>query len=621
MKLISLHIHCFGKLRNVDINFCDGVNVISKNNSFGKTTLAAFIRAMLYGFKYNSTKLSTGERGTDVSRWLPWNIESKIGGSIKIEQNGDIYCVERYFGAKASQETLSVYNERSGKKVDVETSVGEMFLGLTAESFDRSAYFPQEAVELASNENLDTRLAGLVQNAEDYSAVYESLNDYRKSLLPARGKGGLINELENKRMELEQQLFERRRATARQTEIENRIAQIAREKIDAQQKLDDSSARTEKLQKQIAHAQPSEEQLNNARKLAQLEEKLNRQKDLPQDYEICVQLADKIAKTPEETKAQRPLSVSMLIVGLVLLALGVGVCFLQLAVGICIAFVGVICSILAFFVRPQITTLQAGEKDAYITEYYKIVSKYVNCVGMEYSQAQKALSDVYVQYIGDKSACDTLKTAVVQAIAQKSNVEEWQRLLYDAQQIARQAQQTLQQLSREEGALIAEKSSLNTDCITVTEQLATVEAKLTEAKKQLETVGTVMQLLERAKENLSTSYLPTLSAQCSQLLNLITNGRFETKLDRNFTLRLQENGITKPLEYFSRGIREITLLCFRVALSQMLYGGEIPFLIIDDAFVNFDEENFLQATKLLKKLSVNTQIVYFTCHNRLGALK
>ncbi|MGN1066585.1 MAG: ATP-binding protein, partial [Candidatus Fimimonas sp.] len=134
-------------------------------------------------------------------------------------------------------------------------------------------------------------------------------------------------------------------------------------------------------------------------------------------------------------------------------------------------------------------------------------------------------------------------------------------------------------------------------------------------------VNTVLTLLEQAKENLSTSYLPALSEQCGKLLNAVTNGRYEVKLDRNFTLRLQENGVTKPSEYFSRGIREITLLCFRVALSQMLYGGKIPLLIIDDAFVNFDEENFLQATKLLKNLSQSTQIVYFTCHERLGALK
>lgn len=35
---------------------------------------------------------------------------------------------------------------------------------------------------------------------------------------------------------------------------------------------------------------------------------------------------------------------------------------------------------------------------------------------------------------------------------------------------------------------------------------------------------------------------------------------------------------------------------------------------MDDIFVNLDENNLIKAIELLKKLSNQRQIIYFTCH-------
>ena len=48
MRLISLHIDAFGKLRNFDLEFSSGITEILGENGYGKTTLAALIKAMLY---------------------------------------------------------------------------------------------------------------------------------------------------------------------------------------------------------------------------------------------------------------------------------------------------------------------------------------------------------------------------------------------------------------------------------------------------------------------------------------------------------------------------------------------------------------------------------------------
>ena len=51
MRLISCHIENFGKLHELDIDFDPGESVIFEENGWGKSTLAAFIRIMFYGFE------------------------------------------------------------------------------------------------------------------------------------------------------------------------------------------------------------------------------------------------------------------------------------------------------------------------------------------------------------------------------------------------------------------------------------------------------------------------------------------------------------------------------------------------------------------------------------------
>jgi uncharacterized protein YhaN len=50
MKLISLHIDNFGQFNNFDYVFEDGINQIIEENGWGKSTLAAFIKVMFFGF-------------------------------------------------------------------------------------------------------------------------------------------------------------------------------------------------------------------------------------------------------------------------------------------------------------------------------------------------------------------------------------------------------------------------------------------------------------------------------------------------------------------------------------------------------------------------------------------
>ena len=69
MKLIKCHIENFGKLSDFTYDFTDGCNTVCEGNGWGKSTLAAFLRVMLFGFR-NEGKRDPLEN--ERKRYSPW---------------------------------------------------------------------------------------------------------------------------------------------------------------------------------------------------------------------------------------------------------------------------------------------------------------------------------------------------------------------------------------------------------------------------------------------------------------------------------------------------------------------------------------------------------------------
>ena len=64
----------------------------------------------------------------------------------------------------------------------------------------------------------------------------------------------------------------------------------------------------------------------------------------------------------------------------------------------------------------------------------------------------------------------------------------------------------------------------------------------------------------------------------------------------------------------SLGLKEVTDFCMRLALTDAMYEKEKPFIVLDDPFVNYDENNLSGAKKVLDAVSKDYQVLYFTCH-------
>ena len=104
-----------------------------------------------------------------------------------------------------------------------------------------------------------------------------------------------------------------------------------------------------------------------------------------------------------------------------------------------------------------------------------------------------------------------------------------------------------------------------------------------------------------------------LSAVYSALLEK-TLGEKVT-MTKNFEITFERNGKERSEKHLSSGVKSICALCFRLALIKNMYRETSPFLILDDPFVFLDEEHFSRVSAVIKELSRDMQIIYFTCHD------
>jgi len=206
MRLLHCSIENFGTLSHFERTFDAGLSVLLENNGFGKTTLAAFIKAMFYGLP-SSTKRSLDEN--ERKRYTPWQ-GGVFGGSLDFETGGRAYRIERRFEVKEKDDVFTLIDLQTGEESDdYSENIGEELFGLDAESFARSTYLSQRSMNAGMTTGISAKLTDMVENTGDvnnYDAAMRSLEDRRRFYGLLRGAGGETARLANEQAELARRL-------------------------------------------------------------------------------------------------------------------------------------------------------------------------------------------------------------------------------------------------------------------------------------------------------------------------------------------------------------------------------------------------------------------------------
>ena len=198
MKLLSLYIDNFGKISDYKYDFNDKLNTIYEENGWGKTTLTVFIKAMLYG-------LDKSER----TKYTPWKNLTSFGGSLVISVGKNEYRIERSFSPKrASNDVLKVYDLKTGLEKKIDGVLGENFLNLNMDSFERSVFIPEHDLSSGFGSDIEAKLANLIGGTNDSQSFEEAiaLLKEREHELKLNSKKGLIIDKKKELFELENEI-------------------------------------------------------------------------------------------------------------------------------------------------------------------------------------------------------------------------------------------------------------------------------------------------------------------------------------------------------------------------------------------------------------------------------
>ena len=81
-----------------------------------------------------------------------------------------------------------------------------------------------------------------------------------------------------------------------------------------------------------------------------------------------------------------------------------------------------------------------------------------------------------------------------------------------------------------------------------------------------------------------------------------------------------ERGDWVPVTDLSQGTLDVVYLAARIGLVRLVTGDRRPPILLDDPFVTLDDARAARALELLRDLSTDFQVIYFTTSDRYDAL-
>lgn len=204
MVITELYIKNFGRFTEQHFYLKDGIQVICGENEYGKSTLHAFIRAMLFGLERGRGRAAAKD---GFSRYEPWENPGYYAGVMRFSCGGRNFRLERNF-ARATRR-VSLVCEDDGEELSVEHGDLDMLLGgMTRGLFDSTVSVGQLQAEPGQElyEALENRAANYFETGGgeiDIAAALRNLKERQRDTEKAIREEEETRESEREKLRLE----------------------------------------------------------------------------------------------------------------------------------------------------------------------------------------------------------------------------------------------------------------------------------------------------------------------------------------------------------------------------------------------------------------------------------
>jgi len=201
-----IRITAFGGLKEREMTFRSGLNLLRGDNESGKSTTIAFLRWILYGYSSPSEK----KHFRPLDGALP-------SGMAELTVDGERYRIVRRTSAQG-RDTVQITHLPDGNPLSDDREPGMIFFGIPEQVFDQTALIRQGDGGVVDGKKLSDSMNNILSSADESVSVEKALNrldQERVRLWYLNRKGGAIYELEGQLSDLRA-----RERTARERSIE-----------------------------------------------------------------------------------------------------------------------------------------------------------------------------------------------------------------------------------------------------------------------------------------------------------------------------------------------------------------------------------------------------------------
>ena len=604
----------------------EGLTVITAPNETGKSTWAAFLKAMLYG-------VDTKERDkagylAEKNRYQPWS-GAPMSGELQIEWEGRAITLRRRSNRSGPMQQFEAVYTATGDPAPGLTgaNVGERLLGVGKDVFVRSALMGQNAAVISSVPELERRVSALATTGEEdvsASATQRTLKDWRNRRRSNRANG-LIPELEGELRDVEQTLWEIESARSKREEAQGQLTRLSllREELNCEQELHrklaakelnrrcgEALARLEQAEAELAALPPADAAFEGltAQQAGELVASLHMQAEEKRRLREQNVVRDSLKRRRNRIKTLFKLVVALFgFGGLALVIAGfvakvyaisfVGFGCMMATVAAAIVFVLLLGNIdqkLGKLAEEEVAEEELHIPDA--EEYARWLFRR-DTLWREVRHCRERYDDLTAQGAQPLNTLELLPTPVRSAAETAVRLTAVEREMVGWQT----------QLDRAIGAL-------RSDPLTLEAKQGELEAKLEQRTAEYDAIDLALQVLEQANAALRERFSPTLNREAADIFSRLTGGKYSAlTLSRDFSAMAGGEDSHSSL-YLSAGTVDQLYLSVRLALCRLTV-PDAP-ILLDDALCSFDDERMALALNALNELGGERQILLFSCHSR-----
>lgn len=616
MIIKDIQLTNFGKFNHKTLSLEPGLNIVYGENEAGKTTLHTFIRGMLFGIEKQRGKAS----GKDLyTKYEPWENSSNYQGTMRIENDGVCYRIERNFNK--DNKSFKVINEDLGKEL-TEDEIERLFSGL-----DEGCYYNTISIsQLGSvtDKELETILKNYAANLGstksmeiDIKAAFADLDNQRKKIMSGNKIGEeeiVVKAIKNAKEQLEISEGEEHTIIASieqkkevLSSLEDRKKELSALDAKRLEELAKQNERKDNLYQEIMnYTADVEKYTTSLEKIqvhkAELQQKLSEKGiDGPETMDW---LMDKVVN-----RSNMPEVFVICMMACIGAAIGFAAGNLQtlflrqywIKPAICLAGAGMF---LILSIIKYVHNKNKRRKKLEALKELKLVMDKVDAAKHE---------EVYVQrQLNNKREALVNAQALIKAEEEKAvDAEDYSEEL---KELEKREREVGEEISKAQWVL-EQKKEKDIETERRIDELQARFEKIEEAKMEIAAIEAAKSNIEEIANEIRNNFGKKLNERASYYMSRITNGKYDNlAIDERLNISINSKKALISASKLSKGTIEQIYMSLRLAAADIIFEKDKKPILLDDAFVMYDNKRM---GNTLKFMSENMeQVVLFSCHTR-----